>query len=148
MCIRDRATTVDIARPGGTVVLAGTRGSDATPGFRPDNIVYKELRILGALGVDVTAYRAALDLLASDRHPFRDLPRRVVGFDGLEDLLRSMAGESPVGSDRPVHGVLVPSRSGPVPDPSTPTADMATTTTMTNTTTTTNTSPTTTGANP
>jgi alcohol dehydrogenase len=30
-------------------------------GFSPDLVVFKELRIIGALGVDVTAYRAALD---------------------------------------------------------------------------------------
>src|SRR5262249_51047183 len=36
---------VALARPGGTVVLAGTRGVDDTSGFHPDHIVYKELRL-------------------------------------------------------------------------------------------------------
>ncbi|HEX5267431.1 MAG TPA: zinc-binding dehydrogenase, partial [Acidimicrobiales bacterium] len=67
---------VAVVRTGGTVVLAGTRGSADTPGFWPDLIVYKELRILGALGVDAPAYRAALDLIAGGRYPFADLPRR------------------------------------------------------------------------
>lgn len=35
-----------------TIVLAGTRGSVETPGFDPELIVYKELRVLGALGLD------------------------------------------------------------------------------------------------
>ncbi len=96
---------VALARPGGTVVLAGTRGSTDTPGFVPDNVVYKELRILGALGVDAPAYRAALDLLASGRYPFADVAREVVGLDGLDGLLRSMAGE---GAPPPMHGVVVP----------------------------------------
>lgn len=96
---------VALARPGGTVVLAGTRGSDATPGFHPDHVVYKELRVLGALGVDAPAYRAALDLLASGRYPFEALAREVVGFGGLDALLRTMAGE---GSPPPVHGVFAP----------------------------------------
>ena len=100
------AQAIGLARVGGTVVLAGTRGSADTPGFWPDNIVYKELRILGALGVDAPAYRAGLDLLASSRYPFADLPRRVVGLDEAEDLVRSMAGESP--TPPPVHGVIRP----------------------------------------
>jgi len=100
------AQAVGLAAVGATVVLAGTRGSAETPGLWPDLIVYKELRIVGALGVDVAAYRAALELLASGRYPFAELPRRVVGLDGAEDLLRTMAGEGD--EPPPVHGVLVP----------------------------------------
>jgi alcohol dehydrogenase len=97
---------VDLARPGGTIVLAGTRGSDDTPGFAPDTLVLKELRVLGALGVEVASYRAAIDLLASGRFDFGALSRRVVGFDDLEDLLRSMAGDTE--GAPPLHGVVVP----------------------------------------
>jgi alcohol dehydrogenase len=97
---------VALARPGGTVVLAGTRGSTDTPGFVPDHVVYKELRLVGALGVDAPAYRAALDLLASGRYPFADLPRRTVGLDGVEHLIRAMAGEAD--DPPPVHGVVTP----------------------------------------
>jgi alcohol dehydrogenase len=69
-------------------------------------IVLKELRVLGALGVDVTAYRAALDLLASGRYPSASLPRRCVGLDGAADLLATMAGERD--DVLPVHGVPTP----------------------------------------
>lgn len=102
------AQAVALARPGGTVVLAGTRGSDATPGFHPDHIVVKELRVLGALGVDRPAYREALDLLASDALPFASLDRTTAGLDTLDALLQAMAGEGDV---PPVHGVLVPEGS-------------------------------------
>jgi len=99
---------VQLARPGGTVVLAGVRGSADTPGFDPDHIVYKELRILGALGVDVTAYRKALDLLVAGRYPFAELPRQVAGFDDVEPLLQTLAGERP--GIPPVHAVFAPDR--------------------------------------
>ena len=96
---------VALARPGGTVVLAGTRGTDETPGFAPDHVVYKELTIVGALGVDVVAYRAAIDILVSRRWPFEDLPRRQAGFGAVEELLQQMAGEADI---PPVHAVFTP----------------------------------------
>jgi alcohol dehydrogenase len=97
---------VAIARPGGTIVLAGTRGSTDTPGFRPDNIVYKELTIVGALGVDVTAYKQAIAILASRRWPFEDIPRESAGLAEAEELLQTMAGE--VDREAPVHAVITP----------------------------------------
>ena len=96
---------VALARPAGTVVLAGTRGGPV-PEFQADHVVFKELRIVGALGVDSAAYRAALDLLARGAYPFADLPRRVVGLDDAEDLIRSLAGETD--DPPPVHGVIAP----------------------------------------
>ncbi|HZR13081.1 MAG TPA: zinc-binding dehydrogenase [Acidimicrobiia bacterium] len=100
------AQAVALARPGGTVVVAGTRGVAETPGFHPDHVVYKELRLVGALGVDAPAYAQALDVLASRRYPFDTLPRRVASLGETETLLQAMAGETDV--PPPVHGVVVP----------------------------------------
>jgi alcohol dehydrogenase len=99
------AQGVALARPGGTVVVAGTRGGPV-PEFRPDVIVFKELRVLGALGVDSNAYRAALALLVTGRYPFADLPRRVATLEGAENLVKSLAGEGD--APAPVHGVVAP----------------------------------------
>lgn len=98
---------IDLVRPGGTVVVAGTRGSSDTPGFSPDTIVYKECRVVGAFGVDLPEYRAALELLATGRYPFAELPRRVAGLDEADALLTTMAGEGD--GPPPVHGVVAPS---------------------------------------
>jgi alcohol dehydrogenase len=95
---------IKLARPGGTVVVAGTRGGVRSD-VDADQIVYKELRVLGALGVDTAAYTQALELLAARRFPFEAVPRRVVGLDDVSDLLGLMAGEGDV---PPVHGVIVP----------------------------------------
>lgn len=104
------AQAVALARSEGTVVVAGTRGEPSTPGFHPDHVVYKELRIIGALGVDTDSYTAALDLLARGAYPFADLSRSVVSLDGAEALLQTMAGE---GDTPPVHGVVCPTGGEP-----------------------------------
>jgi alcohol dehydrogenase len=96
---------VELARPGGTVVVAGTRGAREAPGFHPDVVVLKELTLLGALGVDTAAYRAAFDLLGDGRLPLDRLPRETAGFDDLEALLVRMAG---AGEPPPVHAVFTP----------------------------------------
>lgn len=99
------AQAVALARPAGTVVVAGTRGGPV-PAFEADHVVFKELRIVGALGVDSAAYRAALELLARRQYPFADIPRRVVRLDGADELIRSLAGEAD--DPPPVHGVITP----------------------------------------
>ena len=64
--------------------------------------------LLGALGVDVTAYTAAFDLIASDRYPFRrPAARRVVGLDDAGDLLATMAGETDERRADPRRGATV-----------------------------------------
>jgi alcohol dehydrogenase len=83
------AQAIALARPAGTVVVAGTRGfGSGAPGFSSDVVVFKELRVIGALGVDATAYR------------------RCARPDDAEDLLATMAGERD--GVPPVHGVLTP----------------------------------------
>ncbi|HET6915989.1 MAG TPA: zinc-binding dehydrogenase [Acidimicrobiales bacterium] len=100
------AQAIALAKPAGRVVVAGTRGTKLVQGFSPDPIVFKELRLIGALGVDAAAYTVALDLLSSGRYPFEGLPRRVAGLDDADELLATMAGES--AGAPPVHGVIVP----------------------------------------
>lgn len=96
---------LSLVRRGGTVVVAGTRGTNVE--IWADLIVYKEIRILGALGVDAPAYRRALEILASGAYPFGDLPRRVAGTQAAPELIETMAGER---GDAPVHAVLTPDR--------------------------------------
>lgn len=100
------AQAVELAHRGGRVVVAGIRGAPEAPGFSPDLVVFKEIHIIGALGVDSASYRSALDLLASGRYPFEDLPRRTADLDGADDLLRTMAGEGD--GAPPIHGVITP----------------------------------------
>ncbi len=100
---------VALARAGGTVVLAGTRGSttDGT-GIDPDHVVFKELRLLGALGVDAPAYREALDILAAEPTFAAALTRQVVPLHGLQALLTRLADRPADGVDVPLHAVVTP----------------------------------------
>jgi len=100
------AQAIQLVRPGGVVVLAGTRGSGDTPGFWPDLIIFKEVRIFGVLGVDTDSYRRALGILEAGHFPFANLPRVTAGFDEMENLLNIMAGKTD--ALQPVHGVFVP----------------------------------------
>ena len=100
------AQAVSMSAPGGRIVLAGTKGSADTPGFIPDMVIYKELTIIGALGVDSASYEEALRLIASRHYPFEDLPRQVVGLEGAEEILRTMGGETHL--EPPLHAVIAP----------------------------------------
>lgn len=94
------------AAVGGTVVVGGMQGdAEGAPGFHPDILVRKALRILGARGVDATPYRQAIDLLAGGS-PLCDIPRRTAGLDGVAGLIDLMAGEG--AGPPPLHGIVVP----------------------------------------
>ena len=89
-----------------TIVMAGVRGQKGAPDLHTDAIIWKEITVKGALGVDAPVYRKALELLAARRFPFELLTRREVGLADTSELLTSMAGK---GSEPPpVHGVIVP----------------------------------------
>jgi alcohol dehydrogenase len=70
---------------------------------RPRQLVIHDIP-LPALGDDDAL--VPVEVLASGRYPFADLPRRCVGLDGADDLLAAMAGER--GNPAPVHGVVTP----------------------------------------
>jgi alcohol dehydrogenase len=97
---------MELARPRGRVVVAGTRGPRATVPISPDRIVFKELTIVGAVGVDATNYERALAIIASGRYPFEEIDRQVADLGGTSELLGVMSGEH--GGARPTHGVVVP----------------------------------------
>jgi alcohol dehydrogenase len=97
--------SLEIVRGEGTIVVAGIRGGPMPAGANMDLLVYKEIRLMGVLGVDVTDYQAGLDLLAETGLPFSSIERGVVGFAGLPALLESLANAD---VDTPMHAVFAP----------------------------------------
>jgi alcohol dehydrogenase len=101
---------MELAARYGRVVVAGIHGDVDVPGFRPDLIVVKELRLLGALGAETTDFRAALALLESAYDRFAAVPATVVGLEGLPGLLAAMADGA---GDAPVFAAVVPADEPP-----------------------------------
>ena len=98
--------SLDLARRGGTVVLAGTKGFKAVPDFISDKIVVKELSVKGAFGVDYPAYEAALRLIESGRYPLEEMHTHTLPLDEAEHALRLLAREIP--DEEAIHIALVP----------------------------------------
>jgi alcohol dehydrogenase len=73
--------------------VAGIHGDAPVPEFRPDVIVLKELRILGTRGTDLPEFRAAVELIASGKYPFAEVPSRTAPLSGMSELLAVLAGE-------------------------------------------------------
>jgi alcohol dehydrogenase len=94
-----------VVRGEGTIVVAGIRGGPMPAGTNLDLLVYKEIKLIGVLGVDVADYEAGLQLLADTDLPFGSVDRGIAGFDQLPALLESLANGEP---DTPMHAVFAP----------------------------------------
>ncbi|TMC49190.1 MAG: zinc-binding dehydrogenase [Chloroflexi bacterium] len=97
---------IDMCATGGTVVLAGLKGSAPIPGLVSDTIVLKGLRILGAGGHDHASVDAALRLLASGRFPLERMATHAYPLAEAEHALRVVARE--VKGEKPIHVSLIP----------------------------------------
>lgn len=100
------ADALRIARPGGTIVLAGTKAHRAVENFVSDRIVLKGLTIIGALGVNSYAYRQAIRIIESGRYPLERLHTHTFPLEDAERAVRAMGGELP--EEQAVHVALVP----------------------------------------
>jgi threonine dehydrogenase-like Zn-dependent dehydrogenase len=97
---------IDLARRGGRVVLAGTKGPRAVPDFVGDKVVMKELTIMGALGVDWRSYETAVRIVESGRYPLAKMHTHTLALDEAERGLELLAGR--VAGEEAIHIALVP----------------------------------------
>ncbi len=96
----------NMARRGGTVVLAGTKGPKPVPDFIVDRLILKELTLIGALGVDYGNYDRAVRLIESGKYPLERMHTHTLPLEQAERALRILAREEP-GEDA-IHIALVP----------------------------------------
>lgn len=96
---------IDLARRGGRVVLAGTKGPKPVE-LMSDRIVFKELTVLGALGVDTPNYQRAVRLIESRRYPLEKMHTHTMPLTEADRALRLLAGEE--AGEQAIHIALVP----------------------------------------
>jgi threonine dehydrogenase-like Zn-dependent dehydrogenase len=97
---------IDLARRGGTVVLAGLKGPRPVEGFFNDRVVAKDLTIRGVFGVDFHAYGPAVRLIESGKYPLERMHTHTLPLEEAERALRLLARELP--GEEAVHIALVP----------------------------------------
>ena len=82
-----------VARVSGTVVLAGIKSFAPSPTFKNDDIVFKNLTVIGAYSHGFTSVRAAIALLESSRHPFPLLSSHTFPLAQASEALETLGGE-------------------------------------------------------
>jgi 2-desacetyl-2-hydroxyethyl bacteriochlorophyllide A dehydrogenase len=97
---------IDLARRGGRVVLAGTKGQKPVADFFSDRVVLKELTLMGALGVDYDGYDRAVRLIESGKYPLEKMHTHTVPLDEAERAIEMLAGKVP--GEEAIHIALVP----------------------------------------
>jgi len=97
---------IDLARRGGRVVLAGTKGQKPIADFFSDRVVIKELTVLGALGVDYDGYDWAVRMIESAKYPIEKMHTHTVPLDEAERAIDMLAGKVP--GEEAIHIALVP----------------------------------------
>jgi len=98
---------IDLARRGGRIVLAGTKGlGNPVPDFFSDRIIMKELTIYGALGVDPENYAKAVRLIESRKYPLEKMHTHTLPLTEAERALQMLAGQ--IAGEGAIHIALVP----------------------------------------
>ncbi len=99
---------MDVARRGGTIILAGMKGPKPVEGFFNDRVVAKELTIKGVFGVDFHAYEPAIRLIESGKYPLEKMHTHTFPLEEAERALQILAREVP--GEEAIHIALVPAR--------------------------------------
>jgi threonine dehydrogenase-like Zn-dependent dehydrogenase len=100
--------SLDYARPGGTIVLAGVKGFKPVPDFVTDKIVMKELSIRGAIGVTWSGYASAIRTIESRKYPIERMHTHEFDLRDAERAIRMLAREIP--GEESIHSCLIPGK--------------------------------------
>jgi alcohol dehydrogenase len=95
---------LELARPRGTVVIAGLTGNQDVP-LRTDQMAWKELRWQGVFACEGEHLIRALNLIGSRRYPFGTMISHRFPLERAEDAL-SLVGGGGDENDQPVKVIL------------------------------------------
>lgn len=96
---------LEVARMGGTVVLAGLKHGRSID-LVTDRIIQKGLRVVGARGVEGRSIREAIALIESGQYPLAELNTHVFGLDDAAHAVAVLAGR--VEGEDSVHVAVAP----------------------------------------
>ena len=85
---------IDIVRPGGTVVLAGTKGMREVDGFVSDEVVFDNVTIEGTLGTRAWSFERAIDVIESGEYDLDKLHSHTLGLAELERAIELQGGDA------------------------------------------------------
>jgi threonine dehydrogenase-like Zn-dependent dehydrogenase len=84
---------VDMARPGGTIILAGVKGpAAAIPDLKNDRIFAKELTIRGVKNADFDSFAIAVNLIEAHKYPFEKMHTHSFALGDLDRAIQTLAG--------------------------------------------------------
>jgi threonine dehydrogenase-like Zn-dependent dehydrogenase len=96
---------IDMAKRGGTVILAGVK-TRPVPELASDKIIFKEIRVQGALGVDFRGYGPAIRIIESRRYPLEKMHTHTLPLEQAERAINMLAGKIP--GEEAIHIALKP----------------------------------------
>lgn len=84
---------IDVVRPGGTVVLAGTKAGREVEGFVSDDVVLNNVTIEGTLGTRSWSFERAIETLESRTYDLGSLHSHTHPLSEVERAIRLQGGE-------------------------------------------------------
>jgi alcohol dehydrogenase len=100
------STAISVAGTGASIVLPGIYGSNTEVPLLLDNVVRKEMRLLGVYSQDFKAVEPAIKLAARNKYPFADLITHRFPLEAAEHAIKIVAGE--IEGESPLKVVLDP----------------------------------------
>jgi len=97
---------IDMVKRAGTVILAGVKTKPVKE-LASDKIIFKEIRVQGALGVDFRGYGPAIRIIESGRYPLEKMHTHTLPLEKAEHAINLLAGN--VSGEDAIHIALKPS---------------------------------------